>query len=117
MTPISNSDGRHLREAQGWLELGNHREANESLEHIAPQHRSHPDVLEVRWEIYAAAKKWDACIDIAEAIIRLGPGRPQAWIHRFALHALGRTQEAFDKLLPVVNKFRKVWTIPYNLAC
>ena len=28
-----------------------------------------------------------------------------------------RTQEAFDQLLPVMDKFPKVWTIPYNLAC
>jgi hypothetical protein len=28
-----------------------------------------------------------------------------------------RTQEAFDQLLPVVGKFPKVWTIPYDLAC
>lgn len=55
---------------------------------------------------------------IAAAIIKLAPGRSDAWIHRsFALHELKRTQEAFDQLLPAAKKFRKVWTIPYNLAC
>ena len=33
------------------------------------------------------------------------------------MHELKRTQEAFDQLLPVAEKFPKVWTIPYNLAC
>jgi hypothetical protein len=28
-----------------------------------------------------------------------------------------RTQDAFDQLLPVEEKFPKVWMIPYNLAC
>jgi hypothetical protein len=28
-----------------------------------------------------------------------------------------RTQEAFDKLLPVAQRFPRVWAIPYNLAC
>ena len=51
-------------------------------------------------------------------IVKLDPNRPFGWIHRsFALHELKRTQEAFDLLLPVANRFSKVWTIPYNLAC
>ena len=46
------------------------------------------------------------------------PKEPSVWINRsFALHELGRTQEAFEKLEPAARRFRKVWTIPYNLAC
>lgn len=118
MDPLQHPDTLHLQAAQGWLELGNHLEANEELECIAPQLRVHPDVLEIRWQIYAHAEKWDACVDIAGAIIKLDPNRPDAWVHRsFALHALKHTQVAFDQLLPVTDKFPKVWTIPYNLAC
>ncbi|MGO8837547.1 MAG: TPR end-of-group domain-containing protein [Limisphaerales bacterium] len=118
MKPLPAPDSHHLSAAQGWIELGNDREASEELEQITPQLRAHPDVLEVRWHIYARAKKWDACVDIAGAIIKLDPNRPDAWIDRsFALHELKRTQEAFDQLLPVAKKFPKVWTIPYNLAC
>ena len=76
MKPLPPPDKHHLRAAQGWLELGNALEANEELERIAPELRAHPDVLEVRWHIYAHAKKWDACVDIAEAIIKLAPNRP-----------------------------------------
>lgn len=118
MKPLPVPDSHHLRAAQGWLELGNDREANEELEKITPTLRAHPDVLEIRWHIYAHAQKWEACVDIAGAIIKLDPNRPDAWIHRsFALHELKRTQEAFDHLLPVADRFPKVWTIPYNLAC
>ena len=28
-----------------------------------------------------------------------------------------KTQEAFDQLMAVADRFPKVWTIPYNLAC
>jgi hypothetical protein len=57
-------------------------------------------------------------VDIAGAIIKLVPDRAEAWIHRsFALHELKRTQEAFDRLLCVADRFPTVWTIPYNLAC
>jgi predicted Zn-dependent protease len=98
--------------------LGNSQEANEELERITPSLRAHPDVLEVRWQIYAQAKKWEACVDIAEAIVQQAPQRALGWIHRsFALHELERTKEARDFLLPAVQEFPKEWIIWYNLAC
>jgi hypothetical protein len=36
VTPIEPPDSLHLLAAQGWLELGNHLEANEELEKITP---------------------------------------------------------------------------------
>jgi hypothetical protein len=48
MKPIEPHDQRHLEAAEGWIELGNHLEANEELENITPEHRAHPAVLEVR---------------------------------------------------------------------
>lgn len=51
MKPIEPPDLHHLRAGMGWLELGNHREANEELKQIAPVLQVHPDVLEIRWEI------------------------------------------------------------------
>jgi tetratricopeptide (TPR) repeat protein len=117
-TKLEHPDTLHLEAAQGWLELGNHLEANEELDRISPEMRIHPDVLNLRWHVFSKAQKWDACLDIASALIKLAPECSQGWIHRsFALHELKRTQEAFDNLLPVVEKFSRVWTIPYNLAC
>ena len=118
MKPLESPDIHHLRAALGWLELGNWREANEELENITPEMRTHSDVLTVRWQICARAKKWEECVDVAEAVVKLDPSRAEGWIHRsYALHELGHTQEAFDKLLPVAEEFPKSWTIPYNLAC
>jgi tetratricopeptide (TPR) repeat protein len=118
MKPFEAPDNHYLSAAQGWLELGNPLEAEKELDQITPQLRTHPDVLEVRWHISAYKKEWAACLNIARAILKLGPNRPDAWIHRsFALHELKRTQEAFDQLLAAAEKFPKVWTIPYNLAC
>src|SRR6266478_4090747 len=57
---LPHPDSLHVLAAQGWLELGNHQEADEELEKIAVSLRSHPDVLEVLWQIYAKAQKWDA---------------------------------------------------------
>jgi tetratricopeptide (TPR) repeat protein len=115
---LAPPDTLHLLAAQGWLELGNHIEANEELENITPELRAHPAVLGVRWEIYAAAKKWEATLDIAAALIQLDPDDPLGWVHRsFALHELKRTAEARDNLLRVVDKFPASATMRYNLAC
>jgi hypothetical protein len=58
MTELKHPDTLHLQAARGWLELGNHLEANEELEKITASLRAHPAVLEVRWRIYAKAEKW-----------------------------------------------------------
>jgi len=116
--PLEPPDTHHLQAAQGWLELGNHIEAIEELENIAPQLRAHPEALKVRWEIYAAAKKWEAALDIAAAIVQLDPEDPRGWVHRsYALHELKRTAEARENLLRVVEKFPISATMRYNLAC
>ena len=118
MTKLSHPDQFHLRAALGWLELGNPREAELELDQISVELRGDPDVLEIRWHIEAAARKWEACVELADTIIKRDPARPEAWIHRsFALHELKRTQEAFDQLLPVAKRWPVIWTIPYNLAC
>src|ERR1700688_2051682 len=106
ISPLQPPDTMHLQAAQGWFELGDHLEANEELELIAPQNRGHPGVLEVRWAIYAAAKRWEAALDIAATFIRLAPEYPFGWLHRsFALHELNRTAEARDNLLIALDKF------------
>ena len=67
--PLEIQDQRHLEAAEGWIDLGNHLEANEELENITPENRAHPAVLEVRWQIYAKAKKCEGALDIASALI------------------------------------------------
>lgn len=118
MKRLNSPDTHHLSAAVGWLELGNWQEANEEIEKITAALRAHPDVLEVRLQIYLSAKKWAECIDLANALVKMVPRRSTGWIHRsFAFHELKRTQEAFDLLLPAAQQFKSEWPIPYNLAC
>jgi hypothetical protein len=56
MKPLEPPDSHYLQAAQGWLELGNPTEANEELQKITAPNRGHPDVLQLRWQIYAQAK-------------------------------------------------------------
>jgi predicted Zn-dependent protease len=118
MDPLPWPDQHLLQAAQGWLEMGNVTEANEELERIAPALRAHPAVLALRWQVYAAARNWPACLDIATAITKLAPDSPTGWIHRsYTLHELRRTQEAWDNLSAVAAKLPDNPTIAYNLAC
>ena len=71
MKRLEPPDALHLQAAQGWLELGNYLEADKELDEITASLRAHPDVLKVRWEIYAAAKKWEAALDIAAGLSAL----------------------------------------------
>ena len=115
--PLQPPDSLHLQAAEGWIGLGNYAETNEELENITAENRAHPDVLQLRWRIYADARKWDACLVIATALTTMTPERRFGWIHRaHTLDKLGRTLEAKDLLLAVVNDFEVNSTMPYHLA-
>ncbi len=117
MKPLADLDARHLQAAEGWLELGDPREADAELDQIAPRLRIHPDVLELRWEVSAAAKKWVRCIDLANALIRAVPERSSGYLKlSHALHAMGETEDAWENLVSVVEFFPKDAAIAYDLA-
>lgn len=116
--PLPHPDLNHLEAAEGWLELGNHLEANEELDRITPELHAHPDVLELRWQNYAKATNWEMCVEIGTSLVNTAPARPDSWIHRsYALHELKRSKEASDLLLPAADLFPGHWQIMYNLAC
>ena len=118
MNPLEPPDTIYLQAAQGWLELGNHVEADEELDQITPQHRAHPDVLQLRWQIKATAGRWDACLDIATALAKTAPERRSGWVFQaVSLQRLERAGEARNVLLLVIDRFGPNATIPYYLAC
>jgi tetratricopeptide (TPR) repeat protein len=111
-------DSLHLRAAQGWLELGSVEEAKGELANLSVTIQNHPDVIELRWAICAAEKRWEPAVELADALIKTDPDEPAGWVHRsYALHELKRTEEARDNLLKIVDKFSDSPTIRYNLAC
>ena len=71
MHPLTPPNSHHLEAAHGWLKLGDHVAAFDELEKIEPKLRGHPDVLEVRVDIYAKAGKWDYCVEIGDALVRV----------------------------------------------
>jgi predicted Zn-dependent protease len=118
--PLEPPDSFHLRAGVGWLELGNHLEANEELEQITPEMRAHPAVLVVRYEIYSKAKKWDGAAEIASALVKLLPERPEFWIslaYSTRRKPGGGIPQAKEVLTEARVKFPKEYMIAYNLAC
>lgn len=98
--------------------LGAPHEARRELRLIQPENRRHLEVLQVHWRVCAAAHKWRACLSLAQALLVEEPENPFGWVHRsFALHEMGRTQEAWDRLLPAARQFKNDFIIPYNLSC
>jgi tetratricopeptide (TPR) repeat protein len=120
MSPLESPDIHHLTAAVGWLELGNPTEAGEEITKISPANLEHPDVLEVRWQICAALKSWEAALEVADLLMGKMPEQDSAWLHRaYALRRVtnGGLQKAWDALRPANEKFPHSPLIPFNLAC
>jgi tetratricopeptide (TPR) repeat protein len=117
VNPLTPPDSHHLAAAQGWMELGNNREAGAEILKITPEQREHPDVLELRWQIYSKEKRWDACVDIGQAIIKADPNRAAGWLNQAeALRYKGDFKGAYANLYLVFDDFPGNWRVPYDLA-
>jgi hypothetical protein len=115
---LSPPDSHYVNAAWGWLELENITEAFLELDRVTIPAQMHPDVLTLRWEVFARKKQWADALDVAHGLVQIAPDRADSWIKQsFALHELKRTQEAWDALISVSEHFPEVSTIPYNLAC
>jgi len=91
----AGADRKHLEAAEAWLHLGNHVEAEGELESIAADLSADPEVLSVRWEICAAAKRWDAALKVALTIVATNPKRTKNWLRKSqSLRELRRFIEA-----------------------
>ena len=118
--PLEPPDTHHLSAAQGWLGFGNHVDANDELDQITPGSRTHPDVLSVRYDVYAQAKKWDGASEIAETLVQSMPEQSSFWIcwaYATRRKSSGGIPEAKKILIEAEPKFPGQYLIRYNLAC
>lgn len=113
-------DRHHLNAAEGWLELDKPAEARAELEQIDPAQQSHPDVLDLRWQVCARQERWNEALEIARELIHTAPGRAAGWLHHaYAVRRSpnGSIQQAWDTLLPAFEKFPTKPIVAYNLSC
>jgi len=118
MKTLPTPDSFFLAAAEGWLGLGNWREAESEFHRISPAFQDHPDVVRVSYLIAAEADNWKKAIKSAQKLTTLSPENPFGWIQTaFSLDKLGQTKEAYDFLLNALERFPNDILIRYNLAC
>lgn len=109
---------RCLDASEGWVQLGDWKSAYEELAQIEPPYDDYPEVLRLRTEIQSVLERWEGVIESAERLAQVDPGDSYAFFRKaYALHELKRTQEAWNTLIGVAERFSDEWVIPYNLAC
>jgi predicted Zn-dependent protease len=118
MDLLPAADQHRLRAADGWLDLGNPAESRLELDQISAQHRTHPDVLHLRWQIHRKSAEWEACFEVARTFTKLAPKDPRAWtsLAQTFYHS-SRIQEAYDLALSKITTFPKYWPLYYDAAC
>jgi len=99
MKRLDESDAKRLEAAGAWLHLGNALEANKELDEITAGHRSHPDVLVLRLEVYCRLEKWEGALHILNALIAHKRDRITFWIQKSQiLHKQGRISDSHENL-------------------
>jgi len=83
MKQLEPPDCHHLRAAQGWLDLGDPKEANEELKQISLVWRFHREVLLAGWEIYPRGEHWEFAYPVALAMVAMIPNDPAWLINRY----------------------------------
>lgn len=120
MRRLQPPDTHYLSAAIGWLELGLPREARAELNHLSPENRDHPDVLEVRWLIHAHEQEWPEAVTVARQYIAASPERSFGWVNQaYALRraADGGLEKAWKALHPAAALFPEEPQIAFNLSC
>jgi Flp pilus assembly protein TadD len=120
MDPLTPPDTHHLSSAMGWLGLGLPADAEGEIQKIKHGNQSHPDVLEVRWQIAAKKEDWSECLNLANSMWAVDPDRPSSWINRaYSLRRVrgGGLIPAQECLLHAQALFPNVMLIAFNLAC
>jgi predicted Zn-dependent protease len=107
-----------ITRAQEHLNAGRSALARQEIEAISPLMQSDPAVLRVKWEIEASEGEWESALNIAKALYKILPESDwSSLLLANSLHALSRTNEAYDLLIQVVSKYPGEYMIPYRLAC
>jgi tetratricopeptide (TPR) repeat protein len=72
----------------------------------------------MRYEVYEAAEKWDLALVVAEHLKEVLPENQWGYFYTaYVLHELKRTQEAYDMVKAVIQKFPEHQLMHFNPAC
>ncbi len=109
---------RKVSAAQGYSELGMHREALAELDSLDEKSRERPEILEMRLLILMHLKRWKDALAISRKLCKVAPKSSAGFVHAaYCLHELGRTDDARAVLLSGPPVLANEPTYHYNLAC
>jgi predicted Zn-dependent protease len=118
MKPLPIAEQYHIEATKGWILLGNQGDAHQELDEISHAWKEHPEVLELRWYLFAEEEKWDAALRIAQKLHKKHPKRLFGWLaHAHSILKCTGNPEAARKLLCPAAEMFDGPQIAYGLAC
>lgn len=107
-----------LEAVEGWLMLGNVKEALAELQAIPQEFRSHHYVLVAEWRLETAAGNLEQAWAASRKLCELLPDCAAAWICQAnTVRELRGAESAAELLMSIFYRFPEDPVIAYNLAC
>lgn len=115
---LEQRDRQHVEAALGYTTLGMLDEAHEALESVDPVHKTAPEVLIARLQLYRVAERWELMQAVAR---RLSTGQPEepGWIAdlAYATRRAESLEAARAILLGAEQRHPDEAIIAFNLSC
>ena len=117
LNDLTPSEMHRLNAAKGCCDLHAFSSAMEELSKISPESQSHPDVLEVRWQVLMNTRQFEAALKVANSLLVLRPEKPVSWTYlTSALLKTGQDEQAYSTLKDACERFPNDEVLHYGLA-
>ena len=73
MKNLTFPDRHRLNAAEGWLDLGDHEEAEAELRQLSPGARETNDYFNLQWRLLVLRRQWSLALQTAQTQIELAP--------------------------------------------
>jgi hypothetical protein len=102
----------------GYLELEMDSDANDFLEELPNELKSHPLVYSARLDLLMAMARWEDGVILGQSLCKNWPKQNDFWFRTaYCQHELKKTAEAKETLLSAPTGLRDAPLYSYNLAC
>jgi hypothetical protein len=107
-----------LRPFYDYLERGMDADANDALETLPDDVKSHPLVFGARPELLMVMERWEDGVILGRSLCRIFSKHHDFWFRTaYCLHAMKRTAEAKETLLSAPTAISGTALYCYKLAC
>lgn len=107
-----------LESFNGYLVLGMYDDANDELERLPNELKTHPAVLSAQFDLLMEMERWDDGVILGRSLFKLWPDECSFYIRTaFCQHELKLTHDARQTLLDGPEVLRTHAVYFYNLAC